>query len=96
MHIHKNHHLRESPIFIDAGRAKYLHKFALTRYCWTSTTYTPYFVGIPLHVMLMPDIELLKAAFDQHTRDIVQEIRNYLNERNIGEDYTKLDALLTK
>ena len=41
MHIHKNHHLRESPIFIDAGRAKYLHKFALTRYCWTSTTYTP-------------------------------------------------------
>ena len=42
-HIHKNHRLRASPIFIAAGRAKYLHKFSLTRYTWTSTTYTPYF-----------------------------------------------------
>ena len=29
-HIHKNHHLRASPIFIAASRAKYLNKFALT------------------------------------------------------------------
>ena len=38
MHIHKNHPLRASPIFIAAGRAQHLHKFALTRYPWTSPT----------------------------------------------------------
>ena len=27
-HIHKNHRLRASPIFIAAGRAKHLHKFS--------------------------------------------------------------------
>ena len=55
-HIHKNHRLRASPIFIGVGRAKYLSSFALNRYPWTSTTYTPYFAGIPLHVMLISDI----------------------------------------
>ena len=52
-HIHKNHHLRASPIFIAAGRSKHIHKSALIIYPWTSTIYTPYFIGIPLHVILM-------------------------------------------
>ena len=39
MQIHKNHCLQASPIFIAAGRAKHIHKFALTRYPCTSTTY---------------------------------------------------------
>ena len=37
-HIHKNDRLRASPMFIVAGRAKHIHKFALKRYPWTSTT----------------------------------------------------------
>ena len=76
MHIHKNHRLRSSPIFIAAGRAKKLHKFDLTRYPWTSMTYTPYFTRITPYVMLMSEIESLKATFEQKTRDIVQEIKN--------------------
>ena len=56
-HIHKNHRLRESPIFIAAGREKNINKFLLTRYPWTSTTYTPYFKGIPTNFMLMSEIE---------------------------------------
>ena len=62
-HIHKNHRLRASPIFIAAGRDKHLHKYDLTRYPWTSTTYNSYFTGIPPHVMLMSEIESLKATF---------------------------------
>ena len=86
--------MQESPIFIDAGRAKHIHKFALTRYPWTSTTYTPYFTGIPPHVMLMSEIESLKADFEQQTRDIVQEIRNELNEKNVGGDLNKYGCVL--
>ena len=75
IHIHKNHRLWASPIFIAAGREKYIHKFALTRYTRTSTKYNPYFTGIPPHVMLMSEIESLKYTFEQQTRDIVQEMR---------------------
>ena len=76
MHIQKIHHLRASPIFIAAGREKHLHKFDLARYPWTITTCTTYFTGIPPHVILMLDIKSLKATFEQHTRDIVQEMRS--------------------
>ena len=71
-HIHKTHHLRASPIFIAAGRSEQLHKFALTRYPGTRTTYTPYFTLIPPHGMLTSEMESLKDTFKQHTRDIVQ------------------------
>ena len=89
MHIHKIHHFRASPIFISAGRAKHLHKFALTRYPWTITTYTSYFTGILPDVILMSEIESLKNTFEQQTRDIVQENINELNERNVGGDLHK-------
>ena len=52
-HINKNHCLWESSIFIPTGRSKYLHKFALTRYPWTSMNCTPYFTRITPHVMFI-------------------------------------------
>ena len=39
--------------------------------------------------MLISDIESLKANFEQQTRYIVQEMRNELNERNVGGDLHK-------
>ena len=83
-----------SPIFIAADRAKHLNKFALTRYPWTSTTYTPYFIGITLNVIFMSEIESLKATFEQQTRDIFQEMRNELNERNVCGDLHKAGCVL--
>ena len=47
-------------------------------------TYTPYFTVIPPHVILILEIESLKATFEQQTRDIVQEMINELNEKNVG------------
>ena len=89
MHIHKNHRLQASPYFIAAGRSKHLQMFDLTRYPWMSTTYPPYFTGIPPHVMLMSEIESLKATFEQQKRDFVQEMINEFNERNVGGDLQK-------
>ena len=85
-HIHKNHRLRASPIFISTGRAKHLHNFDLIKYPWMIMTYTPYATGISLHIMLMLEIESLKLNFKQQTRNIFQKVRNDLNERNIGRD----------
>ena len=61
--IHKIHHLRASQMLIDADIAKHLHKFDLTRYPWTITTYTTYFTLIPPHTILMSEIESLKYTF---------------------------------
>ena len=44
----------------------------------------------------MLEIESLKAAFEQHTRDIVQEMRNEFNERNVGGDLHKAGCVLDK
>ena len=46
--------------------------------------------------MLMSDIESLKATFEQQTRDIFQEMRNELNERNIGGYLHKAGCVLDK
>ena len=46
--------------------------------------------------MLMSEIESLKANFEHQTRDIVQEIRNELNERNVGESLHKDGCILEK
>ena len=96
MHIHKIYHLRASPIVIAAGRAKHLHKFALTRYPWMITTNTPYLTGIPPHVILMSEIEAFKATFDQQTRDIFQKMINRLNESYVGGYLHKSGCVLDK
>ena len=44
----------------------------------------------------MPDIESLKAYFEQQTRDIIQEMRNELNESNVGGDLHKSGCVLDK
>ena len=62
-HNHKIHYLYSSHIFIAAYKEKNLHKFALTRYPWTIRTYAPYLTGITPHVILMFEIESLKANF---------------------------------
>ena len=44
----------------------------------------------------MPEIEKLKANFEQQTRDIFQEMRNELNERNVGGDLHKAGCVIDK
>ena len=71
-HIHKNHCLRGSPIFIAVGEAKNLQIFDFTRYPCTITTYNPYATVIPPHAMLMSEIGSLKTTFEQQTKYIVK------------------------
>ena len=60
-HLHPNHRLRASPTYITSVREKDLYKYAVIRYTWLSTNYTPYAIGILPHIMLMAEIEALKA-----------------------------------
>ena len=46
--------------------------------------------------MLMPEIESLKANFEQQTRYRVQETRNELTYMNVGGDTYKAGCVLDK
>ena len=64
-HLHPNHRLRASPIYIASVREEDIHKYAVIRYPWLSSNYTPYSTNTPQHVMLMAEIEALKAEFEK-------------------------------
>ena len=61
-----------------------------------STNYTPYATGIPLRVILMAEIEALKAEFEKQTTHIFKDIRTELNARNVGRDLYKVGCVLGK
>ena len=44
----------------------------------------------------MPEIESLKATFEQQTRDRVQEMRNELTYMNVGGDKYKAGCVIDK
>ena len=95
-HIHKIHHLRASEIFIAVGRSKHIHKFALNRYSWTITMYTPYFKGLPLYFILISEMESLKANLNSRKEILFRKRElNLMREMLVGI-YTNLDVFLTK
>ena len=95
-HLHPNHRLRASPIYIASGREKYLHKHNVIRYPWLITSYTPYATGIPQHVMLMAKIEALKVGFEKQTTHIFEETRLEINAQNVRGDLYKAGGVLDK
>ena len=95
-HFHPNHRLRASPIYIASSRGKYLHKCAVIRYPWLSNNYTPYATDIPLHVMLMAEIEALEAECDKKTTNIVEDMRTELNDQNVSGELYKAVCVLEK
>ena len=64
-HFHPNHRLRASPIYIASVREEDIRKYDVISYPWLSTNHTPYATDIPPHVMLMAEIESLKAEFEK-------------------------------
>ena len=92
--IHTKNGLRSSPIFIAAGRETLLKRFAVVNFPWTATNFTPFGTGIPPHVMLLSEIQCLKASFKQQTNTIVEGMREELNRRNVGGDAFRADCVL--
>ena len=57
-------------------------------------TYTTYFTVIPPHVILILEIESLKATSEKQTRNIIHEMINELNQGNVGGDLHKPGCIL--
>ena len=78
--------LRGSPNFIAAARAGELRKYAVVSFPWTKTAFTLFFTGIPPHVMMMAEIEILNKTIAKQTCAIFDGLKTELDKRNIGGD----------
>ena len=56
----KQNWLRGSTNFIAEARAGYFRKYAFVSFPRTKNDFTPFFTGIPPHVMMMAEIEIMK------------------------------------
>jgi len=81
--LHPEHKLRTSPLFIAAADTS-IQSCAVIRFPWEATASTPFFTGIPPHVIMLTELESLRLRLNQHKDDIISEFKNELNKRNLG------------
>ena len=82
-YLHCEHKLRSSPLFIAASDGA-IQKWAVVAFPWNSTSYTPFFTGIPPHVMMMTELESLRLKLVEHRNDIIDGIKDELDRRSLG------------
>ena len=80
--LHQSYSLRVSAFSKDIP-SEFTELFKIS-YPWNNTDYTPKTTGVPPHVLLMTDMELLKAKFENNWIDINSDIKGMLDERGVG------------
>eukprot|EP00957_Ditylum_brightwellii_P190490 14499754-Ditylum_brightwellii.AAC.1 len=68
--LHPANKLRGLPLFVEASSPT-VRQYACVKYPWNATSYTPNFTGIPPHIMLMSELEKMKAKLEQQTEKII-------------------------
>ena len=86
--------LRGSPIFVAAARAGEFRKYAVISFPWKKTAFIPFSTGIPPHVMMVAEIEMMKKTITKQTCAIVDSLKTELDNRNIGGDTYQATMLL--
>ena len=82
-HLHQEHKMRSSPLFIVAADVEF-QKCAVVAFPWNATKYTPFFTGIPPHVMMMTELESLRLKLVEHKNDIIDGLKDELDRRDLG------------
>ena len=63
-------------------------------YPWNNTDYTPKITGVPSHVLLRAEMEVLKAKFENLRLDINYNIKGILNKRGVGGNEFHTSSIL--
>ena len=82
-HLHREHKMRSSPLFIAAAQAD-LQRHAVVAFPWNSMEDTPFFTGIPPHVMMLTELEGLRLRLLEHRDDIIDSFKDELDRRSLG------------
>ena len=83
---HKKNGLRGSSIYIAAAWVGEFQKWAYVSFPRTKIAFTPFFTGIPTHVMMMVEIETTKKTIANQTCAKSDGLKTELDKRNIGGD----------
>ena len=59
-----------------------------------NTYYTPEITGVPPHVLLMAEMEVLKAKFEKLWLDINYDIKEILDKRGVGGNEFHTNSIL--
>ena len=82
-HLHCEHKLWSSPLFIAAFKSEF-QWHAAVRFPWNKSEYTPFFTGIPPHVMMLTELEGLRLKLVEHKDEIVDGLKTELDRRSVG------------
>ena len=63
------------PIFIAAARAREFRKYAVVSFPWKKNAFTPFFSGIPPHIMMMAELGIFNKTIGNETCAIVDGLK---------------------
>ena len=92
--LHSRNRLRASPIFVETGVSTTLRTFAVVKYPWEKTRYTPYPTGIPPHVIILSQFEEMKVSLKSQSDEILKGLTKELDERHIGNENYRAEMIL--
>ncbi len=75
----------------------YAREAATVRYPWNKTASTPLFTGLPPHVSILAQIELLKVVLNEATESIIDGVKVDLDGRRLGsQSYFNKEEIIQK
>ena len=83
---------RACAMFIAASEP--IRRCAVIKFPWNKSDETPLFTGIPPHVIMMSEMEVLKEVILSQKGDILYGLKEELNKRNIGGDTFQANGIL--
>ena len=81
--LHLRSSLRVSPMFIAASYLQ-TNKYAEVRFPWNKTENTPLFTGVPPHVAVLSEMEIMKKMMNEQTGTICESLRKEMDSRRVG------------
>ena len=84
--------LRSSTTFIKASSN--MGKYVTMKYPYNKTHNIPEFTGIPPHVIIMVEMEELKYILVKQIQDIVMDLREELDRKNVRGDTYQSNGIL--
>ncbi len=91
----KRNKLQELPFFMHVPN--YVREAATVRYPWNKTASTPLFTGLPPHVSILDQIELLKVALKEATESVIDGVKVDLDGQWLGsQSYFNKEEIIQK
>ena len=91
--LHNECSFRVLPLFKDIPDD--IIKCVRIAYPYDTTEYTPTLTGVPPHVLLMSEMEILRRKIDDHQKGINSDTDKIIDERGVGGNEFHTNSILS-